>query len=767
MAQDLGQLQQQIADLRREYTRLTAKPAALFQVSNIDEANTAIQTLSRAISDAQDEAAKLDAGFGGIYKTVQNIVSELKKGNEPINLATSAFRKLQSSAEKLKLDQQGLNKLTKKQLEEEQKKQKIYQQTIREQAIQIMQDNSLLTLSGGMLENSLRRRVEAELMTEAEAAIVRAAKEGFEIFEEINTLLEKTVENREKEEKALRNSLGISGALLGVIGKIPILGESSREAYEKIKKEAEETYEATGKYPGAFKNFGKAIAETGKIFVEKLRDPVVFFGGLVTLLVKGFNKFDQAVVGVQKRLSLSREEAGGLVREFTTFNTLLSSADLLKSVGAIQDRLGSVGTVSRDTAETFARLNTYVGLSEEGAAGLAAQADAFGKKASDAYTTSVKTTAQISKQYKTTLDQRAVLEAVGKASSYTLVQFRGSTQALTEGIAKAKALGVSIETVNKSAQGLLNFQQSIEDELAAELLTGKQLNLEQARYYALTNQQSKLMDELNGQIGTYSDFTAQTVLAQEAQAKALGMSVEDLSDMLFKQEYMKNTAQEQVTTEAEAIKQRIEQITLAEKLQKATDKIAETFANFVAGPLGSFLTDLKVISGILGFIAGSQLGKLAAAFGPILTQAGAYLGITTATAAASTATATAVSFGAMLPVILGSVGAILGILAATNADDLFSAGGGGSGYGKRVLLAPEGAFALNDRDNIIATTNPVKANDLVSTGTNNITVAPAALPPVYTRIELNGSAIGNATSRENYGVGKNIYAFGGRVDYSA
>lgn len=604
-------------------------------------------------------------------------------------------------------------------------------------------------------------------LNDAQKNLVSQYAEGLRYSQEQTRELKRQEEQAKKIEEERERSLGISGKVLKTLGGIKGLGDATARSQEKLNEYAEEYRKKNGEYPKQYQTLGKAIQLTGSSFVKGLLDPAVLLSGLVSALIKGFNRFDQAVVGVQKRLSLSREEAGGLVREFTTFNTLLSSADLLKSFGAIQDRLGSVGTVSKDTAETFARLNTYVGLSEEGAAGLAAQADAFGKKASDAYTTSVRTTAQISKQYKTTLDQRAVLESVGKASSYTLVQFKGSTQALTEGVAKAKALGISLETVSKSASGLLNFQQSIEDELAAELLTGKQLNLEQARYYALTNQQSKLMDELNGQVGTYSDFTAQTVLAQEAQAKALGMSVEDLSDMLFKQEYMKNTAQEQVTTEAEAIKQRIEQITLADKLQKATDKIAETFANFVAGPVGSFLTSMEGIYAIIGVIAGSQLGRLAAAFVPLIAQASAYLGITTATAAATTATATAISAGTLLPLILGSVGAIVGLLAATRADDLFSAGGSGSGYGKRTLVAPEGAFALNDKDNIIATTNPVNPTKPTQAGTNNITVAPAALPPVYTRIELNGSAIGNATSRENYGVGKNIYAFGGRVDYSA
>jgi hypothetical protein len=781
MAADINQLLAQIEDLKRQYTDLTNKPAALFQVSNIREAQAAIDALTSQISKAEKQAADLEAGFGGIYKTVQSIVSELKKGNQPINLATAAFRKLQSSTEKLKLDQQGINKLTKKQLEEEEAKQKIYQQNIRDQALSLIQSKQSLlndkngnTLQGAALSQRLQLLAATDQISEQEEAIIRAAKQGFVIFEETNTLLKERIKLAEKEEKSLNRSLGIAGALLGAVGKIPILGESSRQAYEKIKKEAEDTYEETGKHPGAFKNFGKAISETGKILIEKIKDPMVLVGGLVALIVKGFNKFDQAIVGVQKRLALSREEAANLVQEFTTFNTLLSSADLLKSIGAIQDKLGSVGKVTKDSAETFGRLNTFVGLSEEAAAGLTAQADAFGKKASGNYTTAVKTTAQIGKQYKTQLDHKAVLETVGKSSAYTLVQFRGSTQALTEGVAKSKALGISLETVNKSASGLLNFQQSIEDELAAELLTGKQLNLEQARYYALTNQQSKLMDELNSQIGTYSDFTQQTVLAQEAQAKALGMSVEDLSDMLFKQEYMKNTAQEQVLTEAEAIKQRIEQITLADKLQKATDKIAETFANFVAGPIGDFLTSMKGIYTLIGAISGALMGKYISqtivAIGlnrtlAALTRQEAVNSIAGASAdgAASAAKIPGVGWALALPAALAIAGGLVGLLAA---DDLFSPGGG-SGYGKRTLLAPEGAFALNDKDNIIATTNPIRANDLMSTGAGNISVSPGPQTTVVrTAVELNGRKIGNIESIQGPAWG-GPRQNGGRIDYSA
>jgi hypothetical protein len=112
---------------------------------------------------------------------------------------------------------------------------------------------------------------------------------------------------------------------------------------------------------------------------------------------------------------------------------------------------------------------------------------------------------------------------------------------------------------------------------------------------------------------------------------------------------------------------------------------------------------------------------------------------------------------------------------------LYSPGQGGSGYGKRTLLAPEGAFRLNNNDNIIATTNPVNVNDMISAPAGKLNVntkAPSTqtaaptqvnVAPADTRINLNlnGAALGNAVARQNYQVGNTVKSLGGAVDYSA
>lgn len=601
---------------------------------------------------------------------------------------------------------------------------------------------------------------------------------------------------REKEKELLdeiEEKLGVAGKLSNLIGKIPGLGNASAKALQKVTKEMKEAADAGKQLPTKMQTLKAIAKETGKGLLADLKDPLTLITMGVTALVKSFLSSDKSTTELQKNLTISKGEALLLNAQFSAAalsldDMFITSRDMTKSFGVLQEKLGSVGKVTTESANTFARLNKLVGLTEQEAGGLQAQYAAFGKDSDEVYKSQLRTTHQVSQQYKTQINQKAVLAEVGKASAYTLVQFRGSTQALTEAVAKSKALGISMETLGKVSSGLLDFQSSIENELAAELLTGKQINLEQARYYALTNQQSKLMDELNSQIGTFSDFTNMTAVQQEAYAKSLGMSSNELSEMLFKQEYRGKTEQEIANIADEDLRKRVEALSVQDKFQAATDKLSATFGDFVAGPIGSFLTSMQGIYTIVGLIATTittrlitSIGMSAAAMGLFGTKAKQAATANIANAGASVVqSASAVPAVGWIAGIAGAIGLIATLTAAINAGDLFSPGQGGSGYGKRTLLAPEGAYKLNDNDNIIATTNPINVNDMISGPKGSIrpqaqttqsqpVKSEISIAPANTQINLNlnGAAIGNANARQDYGVGRGSKTFGGAVDYSA
>jgi hypothetical protein len=97
---------------------------------------------------------------------------------------------------------------------------------------------------------------------------------------------------------------------------------------------------------------------------------------------------------------------------------------------------------------------------------------------------------------------------------------------------EAQKLGLTLDQVDNIAGKLLDFQSSIEAEMEAELLTGQQINLEKARQFALDNDLAGLAKEIGNNQAVLQAFSTGNRIAQEATAKAMGMSREEMSKMI-------------------------------------------------------------------------------------------------------------------------------------------------------------------------------------------------------------------------------------------
>jgi hypothetical protein len=130
------------------------------------------------------------------------------------------------------------------------------------------------------------------------------------------------------------------------------------------------------------------------------------------------------------------------------------------------------------------------------------------------------------------------LEKVKDLSGTTLLNLRRNPAAIAEAIVATEKLGMSFQQLRNTANSLLDFESSISNELEAELLTGRQLNLERARAAALRGNDLELAKELANQVGTLADYESMNVIQRESLAKAFGMNSDAMADMLIKQELM-------------------------------------------------------------------------------------------------------------------------------------------------------------------------------------------------------------------------------------
>jgi len=122
-----------------------------------------------------------------------------------------------------------------------------------------------------------------------------------------------------------------------------------------------------------------------------------------------------------------------------------------------------------------------------------------------------------------------VMKDIANASEDVALFTKDGGQNIAQAAVQARKFGVNLSTVAKTAKGLLNFSDSLNAELEASVMLGKNINLQKARELALSGDLAGVAAEISRQVGGQAEFEKMNVLERESLAAAVGMSVEELS----------------------------------------------------------------------------------------------------------------------------------------------------------------------------------------------------------------------------------------------
>jgi len=516
--------------------------------------------------------------------------------------------------------------------------------------------------------------------------------------------------------------------------------------------------------------------------MDDILNPMNLLNKAINFAVGGILEYDKRLGDTAKSMNLTYGEADKSNKAMVAFaqatgDAYLNSQDLNKTVVDLNKNLGTsikfeqlTGALKEDVA-LMSKLENIAGLTSEETQGILQYTLATGQSAS-------KATKDLMANYKVAglkrgvvLNEKDALKEVSKLSNSIKLSTAGGAAGLGKAVAAAKALGSDLGKVDDIAGSILNFEESIESELSAELLTGRNLNLEKAREAALNNDLATLSDEIAKNVGKSADFAKMNRIQQDAIAKSVGMSREELATTLTNQEALKNISASSIEDAQEkynlAVKENREKEflnqlgdeTLAKQFQQTSmqeeaanaQKQANDLLIQALGPLEdhkksfklildsviSIIKNFGVFKGLLIAVGALMASKLVINLGMAvastvtqLVAAKAYnreldkqggktaslLGKQAALTASQVAGAEAASFGTVTVAIiagLAAVGAAIGAFSLMN-DGVISPSSGGSGYGDRVMYGPEGAISFNNKDTIVAGTDLFKANDMVS-----------------------------------------------------
>ena len=455
-----------------------------------------------------------------------------------------------------------------------------------------------------------------EILKNGEKAL-KAQKEELEF-------LEKNLKIRKQIEK----STGLLGGIAKAASKIPGIGQylNADEAIDEMEKLAAKIEEGGGKatsFGNRMKIAGKGLQVLAKGAYENLKSPEAVF----TFFLKAALTANDQAVKLGKSLGYAgekayqfRENIAAIARNSTNIN--VTAASLTEAFGELVTATGLAYEFTTDQLETQIKLTKQVGLTADEAAQVQRFAVLNNKTSEETYRSFLKGITASRNQLKVGIDFKATLAEAVKVSGQLAANLGNNPEMIGRAIVTAKAFGMTLEQVAKSGESLLNFESSIENELKAELLTGKELNLERARAAALAGDQITLAEELNKQIGTAADFTKMNVLQQRALADSVGMTTDELANTLRKREEAIASGKSLAQITEEEAAEALERQTIQDKFNASILKLQDFFGNLLAGPIGQLL---DVMTQIVGLVTDVLQPILSTVFAP-LTWAAKMLG---------------------------------------------------------------------------------------------------------------------------------------------
>jgi hypothetical protein len=429
----------------------------------------------------------------------------------------------------------------------------------------------------------------AVLVNEAKLKEIEIDKQALVNANAILDAEEKQLELDIQRSKAIDKAVGASGKMAEALKEIKGLNKLVNA--DQLEKDLRKAAFASQGNLTMFQKIGVVGKSLATTFAEVFLSPEA----ITAYLIKAGFQADEQITKLAKSLSQTKAEALGTRYELSAManasgDAFVTTDKLLESTAKLGQQLGIAKVFSADVTVEFTKLTGKMQLAEESAAGLSKISIMLGKNAHNVTTEALGTAQALQAQAGIQLDNRQVLEDVGKVSGQLLANFQASPAKIAAAVTQAKLLGTTLEQTKKQSESLLDFQTSIQNELQAELITGQQLNLERARGAALMGDQQTVMKELANQNVNFTKFSQMNVIAQKDLAAALGLSTDELSNQLAQQQFLGKSRAEVAALAGEEVAKRLEALTAQEKFNNAIVKLQDIFVRLIDGPIG-FLLD--------------------------------------------------------------------------------------------------------------------------------------------------------------------------------
>lgn len=408
-----------------------------------------------------------------------------------------------------------------------------------------------------LLETELAREILGEKEYNKQKDLLDIIKDKLSVMDNINDTQSKA---NELAKKFLSENTLIGGALgktfskiesmahhfgdHGVIGSI--LGKKAshliEHAQSDIKKKVVKAFQESGEAGvTAFSVAKMAAGSFAKYAVPALG--ILGVLGIFYGIIHAVQHLDEEMAEIAHKFSLNREEADKLhhsaidvakemrlvgINSEEVLNSMKETSNVLNGL-SIPTQFAKGNEAVKEMVKDVTVLSQKFELGSDEIQGISNLSVITGKSIGQLVKESVK-------MGKGLLGTKKSIEVIAKLSPTMALNFKKGGLELLKAAQRAKLLGMELDTVQDFGEGILDFETSLEKEMEARVLTGKNINFDLARQYALNNDIAGLQEEMLNQLGSLNDFEKMNFLQRKATAEAFGMTVDQVANILTAQE---------------------------------------------------------------------------------------------------------------------------------------------------------------------------------------------------------------------------------------
>ena len=281
------------------------------------------------------------------------------------------------------------------------------------------------------------------------------------------------------------------------------------------------------------------------------------FFDVLLLIVQQFGAIENAAFAVRQNMGLLRGDMGeaGLYKivqnvsnEFTRIGV---TAEIVgKSINSISNAFGNSAFASKEIVTNLSALEASFGISGDTSAKVLKSMMGISQSSAKSQVSMIGFAKEFSNAAGVPLTE--VMKDLSTLSESVRTTFRGSTLQLVKSTVEARKLGITINEAGNVAEKLLNFTESINAEIEASVMLGRNISFQDARTLAYKGDILGATKNILDTIEQTADLNKLDALQLKSISEASGLTAGQLQDSL---QIRKDLKQLQLSGNAEAQKQ--------------------------------------------------------------------------------------------------------------------------------------------------------------------------------------------------------------------